>query len=97
MSVVIIGGHDRMVCQYRDVCCEYGCEAKVFTQPKNNMDTLIGKPDLIVLFTKPISHEMAKIARRKAAKCGIALEQSHSGSASSLREILGSRMNIEKR
>jgi glutamate synthase domain-containing protein 2 len=77
-----------MHCQYKDICKECGCAAKVFTQPKANMEGQIGKPDLIVLFTNPISHEMAKIARTAASKCGIALAQSHTGSGSALRGIL---------
>ena len=32
MSVVIVGGHDRMVCQYMKICKNYKCKAKVFTQ-----------------------------------------------------------------
>lgn len=28
MSVVIIGGHDRMVCQYKKVCKQFNCKAK---------------------------------------------------------------------
>ena len=32
MSVVIVGGHDRMVCQYKKICKQYHCKAKVFTQ-----------------------------------------------------------------
>ena len=32
MSVVIIGGHDRMVCQYKKVCKQFNCKAKIFTQ-----------------------------------------------------------------
>ena len=32
MSVVIIGGHDRMVCQYKKICRQFNCKAKVFTQ-----------------------------------------------------------------
>lgn len=31
MSVVIVGGHDRMVTQYKKICKEYHCKAKVFT------------------------------------------------------------------
>ena len=31
MSVVIIGGHDRMVGQYKKICKNYNCKAKVFT------------------------------------------------------------------
>ena len=32
MSVVIVGGHDRMVRQYMDICKKYNCKSKVFTQ-----------------------------------------------------------------
>ena len=32
MSVVIIGGNERMVCQYENICREYGCKAKVFAK-----------------------------------------------------------------
>jgi hypothetical protein len=88
MCVVIIGGHDRMAGQYRDVCKEYGCDAKVFTQSKINLECMIGTPDLIVLFTNPVSHGMAKAARKKAAKDGVTLAQSHCGSRKALREIL---------
>lgn len=37
MSIVIIGGHDRMVCQYKKVCQKYQCKAKVFTQMSGNL------------------------------------------------------------
>ncbi|MDR2656447.1 MAG: DUF2325 domain-containing protein [Oscillospiraceae bacterium] len=87
-SVVIIGGYDRLVCRYKDICTECGCEAKVFTQPKANMHCVIGNPDLIILITNPVSHEMTDIVRRKAMADGIELVQSHRGSCSALREIL---------
>ena len=32
MSIVIVGGHDCMVCQYKKICKSYNCKAKVFTQ-----------------------------------------------------------------
>ena len=51
MSVVIIGGHDRMVCQYKKVCKSFNCKAKVFTQMSATLSKQIGNPDLIVLFT----------------------------------------------
>ena len=38
MSVVIIGGHDRMVSQYKKICKNYKCKAKVFTQMSASMD-----------------------------------------------------------
>ena len=88
MSVVIIGGHDRMASQYKTICGDYGCKAKVYTQAEHNLECMIGQPDLIVLFTNPVSHKMAKIAKTKAALNDIALVQSHSGSGSALKSIL---------
>jgi hypothetical protein len=88
MNIVIIGGNDCMVCRYRNICKEYACKAKIFTQPKTNLEGLIGNPDMIILFTNPVSHEMVKIAKREAARKGILLMQSHCGSASALKNIL---------
>ena len=31
MSVVIVGGNERMECKYKDICKKRGCKAKVFT------------------------------------------------------------------
>lgn len=44
MSVVIIGGHDRMVCQYKKICKSHKCKAKVFTQMSADLDKQIGDP-----------------------------------------------------
>ena len=54
MSIVIIGGHDRMVCQYKKVCQKYQCKAKVFTQMSGNLSKKIGTPDLVVFIHKPL-------------------------------------------
>ena len=62
MSVVIVGGHDRMVGQYKKICKDFKCKAKVFTQMSVDMDKKIGCPDLLVLFTNTVSHKMAKCA-----------------------------------
>jgi hypothetical protein len=88
MSIGIIGGHDRMCGQYQDICKEYGCKSKVFTQADGNLESKIGSPDLIVVFTNPVSHKMVKVAKKRAAKYGIALAQSHCGSGAALRGIL---------
>lgn len=62
MSVVIVGGHDRMVCQYKKICKAYKCKAKVFTQMSANLSGQIGSPDLIILFTNTVSHKMVHCA-----------------------------------
>ena len=69
MSVVIVGGHDRMVCQYKKICKQYHCKAKVFTQMSAQLSKQIGSPDLFVLFTNTVSHKMINVrwTRREKA------------------------------
>ena len=55
MSVVIIGGHDRMVEQYKTICREHKCKAKVFTQMSANLSKKIGCPDLLVYIISLVS------------------------------------------
>ena len=62
MSVVIVGGHDRMVCQYMKICKNYKCKAKIFTQMSASMDKQMGTPDLFILFTNTVSHKMIRCA-----------------------------------
>ena len=88
MSVVIIGGHDRMHRQYKDICKQYKYKAKVYTQPKRDLACKIGNPDLIILFTSTIGHNMMHIAKEKAAKCSIELKQSHCSSCAALHALL---------
>ena len=49
MSIVIIGGHDRMVRQYETICKKHNCKAKIFTQMPSCLNKKIGNPDLVVL------------------------------------------------
>ena len=41
MSVVIVGGNERMVCQYEDICKGFGCKAKVFAKEKGAMKKMV--------------------------------------------------------
>lgn len=88
MSVVIIGGHDRMVCQYKQICKKYQCKVKVFTQMGAGLRDQIGRPDLCVLFTNTISHKMAKCAIEEARRENIEIVRCHTSSKSALTEIL---------
>lgn len=88
MSIVIIGGHDRMVCQYKKICKQYNCKVKVFTQMSGNMRSQIGSPDLCVLFTNTVSHKMVKCALEVAKKCDAEVVRSHTSSGIALKEIL---------
>ncbi len=88
MSVVIIGGHDRMACEYKKICKQYRCKAKIFTQMPAKLRNQIGRPDLIVLFTNTVSHKMVKCAVAEAEKNNAEVVRCHSSSGSALYDIL---------
>ena len=88
MSVVIIGGNERMEQQYKEICKRYKCKAKVFTRMAGNLKTQIGRPDLIILFTSTVAHKMVHCALKEAQRHDVRVERCHSSSASALTEVL---------
>lgn len=90
MSVVIVGGHDRMVTQYKQICKTYQYKPKVFTQITGRFKEQLGTPDLMILFTSTVSHKMVTTAVRHAEKNGVPIARSHTSSARALKDILRS-------
>ena len=88
MSVVIIGGHERMEKKYKEICKKYNCKAKVFTKMKTDLSHKIGDPDLMILFTSTASHKMVRCAVAESERNNITVERCHSSSASALINIL---------
>ena len=88
MSVVIIGGHERMERRYQKICEEYGCTAKVYTKEKGAMKKKIGSPDLLICFTTTVSHKMVHAASQEAKRGGFPIAQCHSTSGYDLAEVL---------
>ena len=88
MSVVIVGGHDRMVRQYKEICEDRQWKAKVFTQMRTGLDKQIGCPDLLILFTNTVSHKMVNTAIQEAKRNNIPVARIHSSSASALHSVL---------
>lgn len=88
MSIVLVGGHDRMHDEYKAIGSTYGHKIKVFTQMSARFDKSIGVPDAIVLFTNTVSHKMINVAVKEAKKKRIPLVRCHTSSGSSLRETL---------
>ena len=80
MSVVIIGGNERMVCQYTDICRDFGCKAKVFAKENGPMKKKIGCPDLLILFTNTVSHKMVISASQEAKRNRIPIARVHTSS-----------------
>lgn len=88
MSIVIVGGHDRMVCQYKKICKNYKCKAKVFTKMSADMDKQLVSPDLFILFTSTVSHKMVKCALNQARNSSAQVIRSHTSSGAALEGIL---------
>lgn len=88
MSVVIIGGHERMENRYKEICKKYHHKPKVFTKMRTDLGRKIGNPDLMILFTSTASHKMVRCAVAESERSNSALERSHSSSASALIQIL---------
>ena len=91
MSIVIVGGHDSMAGQYKQICKRYQCKAKVFTQMPSNFKNKIGTPDFLILFTSTVSHTMVNSAIQEAVRNNIPIERSHSSSSCALKKILDCR------
>ncbi len=96
MCIVIIGGNERMKCQYQNICKNYKCKAKVFIDMPGDLKSRIGSPDLVILFTSTVSHKMVTCAVSEAARLNTKIIRSHSSSSAALTEILKKHISEEK-
>ena len=88
MSVVILGGNERMVREYKELCREYQCSAKVIPKMGGTLKGRLGSPDLVVMFTDTISHKMIRNAMNETRGQDTVVTRCRSGSMSSLRAVL---------
>ena len=91
MSVVIIGGNECMARQYKELCGEYQCRAKVYPKMTNGLRD-IGTPDLLVLFTDTVSHKMVRSALEQTKGRPVRTVRSHTSSMNALKDILEEHM-----
>ena len=91
MSVVIIGGNERMERQYCDVCSSLGCRAKVYIK-ESSMKKKLGSPDLLIVFTGTVSYKMTLCATQEAKRCGTKIAHVHSSGVTALRLALQEQM-----
>ena len=88
MSIVIVGGNERMVCQYQNICKNYGCKAKVFAKENGPIRKKIGNPDLLILFTNTVSHKMVRCVLDEVDENRTDIVRCHTSSGTALAEIL---------
>lgn len=87
MSIVIVGGNECMIRQYKELCKEYQFKARVYPKMSSGLKN-IGTPDLLVLFTNTVSHKMIRCALSETKGQDIPIVRSHSSSMTALRGIL---------
>lgn len=88
MSVIILGGNECMERQYKDLCKEYKCRAKVFIKPSGSLKNKLGNPDLMICFTGALSHKVLKCAQNEIKGLDTKVEHSRTASVAALRSIL---------
>lgn len=88
MSLVIIGGNERMVSRYETICKDFGHTAKVFVKESSSIRKKMGCPDLLILFTNTVSHKMVVCASQEARRNRIPIARTHSSSVSALQTLL---------
>ena len=88
LSIVIVGGHDCMHCQYKQICKKHGCKCKIFTQCPADFQNRIGTPEMIIIFTNTVAHKMLNVASKQAERTGTRIRYVNSSSASALQDVL---------
>ncbi len=71
MSLLVIGGHERMERDYYKLAKSRGYKTKVYTTMSSKVKNSIGSPDAIVIFTSTVSHKMTKTVESQAKKRSI--------------------------
>lgn len=89
MSIVIVGGNDRMATRYKDICKTFDCKAKVFIKYAADFDKKIGSPDFAIVFTDTVSHKLLNTVTARAQKLDFPVEHLRSSSVSALKDVLG--------
>lgn len=84
MSIVLVGGHDRMHSSYKKVCKKNGHKVKIFTQMPARFSKGIGTPDALVIFTNTVSHKMVIAANKEAKRKKIPVFRNHNSSSVAL-------------
>lgn len=88
MSILLIGGHERMEKIYIDQGKEKGIRIKVLGKMKTHLEKRIGNPDAIVIFTNTVSHKMVIAAEQVAKKRNLEIIKCHTSSQNALESVL---------
>lgn len=96
MSILLIGGLDRLEKHYLDEAKQRGINLKVFTKPKKHISKKIGKVDVVIIFTDKISHPVKNEITKFARSRGIPFFMYHNCGLCTLRKCLDCLKNLKK-
>ena len=88
MSIVLVGGMDRLSGQYRKEAERLGMNLRIFSQAEQGMGNKIKNADALVIFTNKISHRAKNEAVSAAKTNGIPLFMHHSCGVCTFRECI---------
>lgn len=88
MSIVLVGGMDRLEAKYLKEAKDAGMELRIFNQAKQNMGNRIKHADVVVIFTNKVSHQARHEAFTAAKRQGIPVVMHHACGVCTLRECL---------
>ncbi len=71
VTLVVVGGNERMKKDYISLAKEKGYKAKVFLNMSSKVKKCVGDPDAIVIFTSVVSHKMVISVEEQAKKRNI--------------------------
>lgn len=93
MSIVLVGGMDRLGEQYHKEAKIHGMELRIFSQASLNMASKIKNADAVVIFTNKVSHKARNEALVAAKKQGIPVYMHHACGVCTLRQCLSCLQN----
>ncbi len=86
MSIVLVGGMDRLGPHYIDEAKKYGCTLQIFNRANSKMTKKLQNADALVVFTNKVSHQARNEAMATAKRKGIPVYMYHSCGLCTLRE-----------
>ena len=88
MTLVVIGGNEKMKKDYIEIGKRKGYKTKVFLNMSSKLNKSIGNPDAMVIFTSAVSHKMTIVAERQAEKLDIPIIRHKNNSKVAFSECL---------
>ena len=88
MSIILVGGMDRLGEQYRAEAKRRGMDIQIFRQDEEGLSAKIKNADGVVIFTNMVSHQARNRAFKTAKSRGIPVLMHHSCGVCSLGECL---------